>query len=368
MPDAKSKKLIVLAAGGTGGHLFPAEALGVELVNRDCQVALVTDKRIAGSDWASRFPGEVFTLTAGTVTGSGLLAKVSGGFRLVKGTMEAMSLLGRLKPSAVVGFGGYPTVPPVLAASLKGIPTILHEANAVMGRANRFLAKRATSIATGFPDPDPAFPDKTVFSGNPVRKPVLLAAESVYEPPLPGQPLRLLVTGGSLGARVMSDVVPGAFQHIAPELRQRFVVTQQAREEDEVRVSKVYQSLGVKHEVRPFFADLPHRMAEAHLVIARAGAMTVTELSVIGRPALLVPYPGALDQDQAKNAAVLVAAGGALAVPQTAFTPVSLAEILERKLSRPERLAEMAMKAKSIGVSDASQRLASHVLSILARR
>lgn len=368
MSDVKSKPLIVLAAGGTGGHLFPAEALGVELVNRGCLVALVTDNRIAGSDWASRFPGEVMTLTAGTVTGSSLGAKISGGIRLIKGTMEAMSLLGKLQPKAVIGFGGYPTVPPVLAASFKGIPTILHEANAVMGRANRFLAKRATSIATGFPDSDPEYPEKTVFTGNPVRKPVLLAAESEYSPPSPDQPLRLLVTGGSLGARVMSDVVPGAFQHIAPELRSRFVVTQQAREEDEMRVSKVFQALGVKHEVKPFFADLPHRMAAAHLVIARAGAMTVTELSVIGRPAILVPYPGAIDQDQAQNAAVLVAAGGALAVPQTAFTPVSLAEILTRKVSRPERLAEMAMKAKSIGVSDAAIRLASHVLSILSKR
>jgi UDP-N-acetylglucosamine--N-acetylmuramyl-(pentapeptide) pyrophosphoryl-undecaprenol N-acetylglucosamine transferase len=368
MSEQKSKPLILLAAGGTGGHLFPAEALGVELVSRGCLVALVTDDRIAGSDWASRFPGDVMTLTAGTVTGSGLMAKISGGFRLMKGTMEAMSLLAKLKPQAVVGFGGYPTVPPVLAASFKGIPTILHEANAVMGRANRFLAKRATSIATGFPDPEPDFPEKTVFTGNPVRKPVLLAAESDYDPPALDKPLRILVTGGSLGARVMSDVVPGAMQQISPELRQRLVIVQQAREEDAARVAKVYQALGVKHEVKPFFSDLPHRMAAAHLVIARAGAMTVTELSVIGRPAILVPYPGAIDKDQTRNAEVLVAAGGALSVPQTAFTPVSLAEIIERKASRPARLIEMAAKAKSIGVSDASTRLASHVLSILAKR
>jgi UDP-N-acetylglucosamine--N-acetylmuramyl-(pentapeptide) pyrophosphoryl-undecaprenol N-acetylglucosamine transferase len=368
MSEQKSKPLILLAAGGTGGHLFPAEALGVELVNRGCLVALVTDDRIAGSDWASRFPGEVMTLTAGTVTGASFAAKISGGIRLMKGTMEAMSLLGKLKPKAVVGFGGYPTVPPVLAASLKGIPTLLHEANAVMGRANRFLAKRATSIATGFPDPEPDYPEKTVFTGNPVRKPVLLAAESEYDPPALDKPLRILVTGGSLGARVMSDVVPGAMQQISSELRQRLVIVQQAREEDEARVAKVYQALGVKHEVKPFFPDLPHRMAAAHLVIARAGAMTVTELSVIGRPAILVPYPGAIDKDQARNAEVLVAAGGAISVPQTAFTPVSLAELIERKASRPARLIEMAAKAKSIGISDASQRLASHVLSILAKR
>lgn len=200
-------------------------------------------------------------------------------------------------------------MPPVLAASFKGIPTILHEANAVMGRANRFLAKRVTSIATGFPVPEPEFPDKTVFTGNPVRKPVLLAAERDYDPPALDKPLRILVTGGSLGARVMSDVVPGAMQQISPDLRQRLVIVQQAREEDEARVAKVYQALGIRHEVKPFFSDLPHRMAEAHLVIARSGAMTVTELSIIGRPAILVPYPGAIDKDQARNAEVLVAAG-----------------------------------------------------------
>lgn len=368
MADVRAKPLVLLSAGGTGGHLFPAEALGVELVNRDCVVALATDPRIARGDWASRFPGEVLTLTAGTVTGASLAAKIIGGYRLLRGTMEAMSLLERLKPKIVVGFGGYPTVAPVLAASFKGIPTLLHEANAVMGRANRFLARRATSIATGFPDPQPDYPEKTVFTGNPVRRPVLLAAGSDYDPPALDKPLRILVTGGSLGARIMSDVVPGAIQQLSPELRPRLSIVQQAREEDLARVTRLYEALGVRHEVKTFFPDLPHRIAEAHLVIARAGAMTVTELSVIGRPAILVPLPGAIDQDQARNAEVLAAAGGAICMPQTAFTPVSLADILERKLGEPGRLAEMAAKAKSIGVSDAASRLAGHVLSILAGR
>jgi UDP-N-acetylglucosamine--N-acetylmuramyl-(pentapeptide) pyrophosphoryl-undecaprenol N-acetylglucosamine transferase len=283
-------------------------------------------------------------------------------------TLEARALIARMKPDVVVGFGGYPTVPPVLAASMKGIPTILHEANAVMGRANRFLAKRATLIATGFPVPHPEWPEKTVFSGNPVRKPVLLAAESEYHAPESDGVLNLLVFGGSLGARVMSEVVPAAMQRISPELRARLAIVQQAREEDVNRVSRIYDALRVKHEIAPFFSDLPHRIAHAHLVIARAGAMTVTELSVIGRPAILVPFPGSIDQDQATNAAVIVAAGGALAVPQSAFTPVSLAEILERKMSNPGRLAEMAAKAKSIGIADAASRLAGHVLSVLSKR
>ena len=366
MPE--EKPLILLAAGGTGGHLFPAEALAIELVNRGCRAALVTDERIASGDWAKRFPGEVYTLTAGTVTGTGLVAKAMGVLRLAKGTLEARALIARLKPGVVVGFGGYPTVPPVLAASMKGIPTILHEANAVMGRANRFLAKRATLIATGFPVPHPEWPEKTVFSGNPVRRPVLLAAQSEYHAPERDGVLNLLVFGGSLGARVMSEVVPAAMQRISPELRARLAIVQQAREEDVNRVSRMYDALRVKHEIAPFFSDLPHRIAHAHLVIARAGAMTVTELSVIGRPAILVPLPGSLDQDQATNAAVIVAAGGALAVPQSAFTPVSLAEILERKMSNPGRLAEMAAKARSIGIADAASRLAGHVLSVLSKR
>ncbi|PPD15484.1 MAG: undecaprenyldiphospho-muramoylpentapeptide beta-N-acetylglucosaminyltransferase [Methylobacterium sp.] len=366
MPEEK-KPLILLAAGGTGGHLFPAEALATELVNRGCRTALVTDARIASGDWAKRFPGDVTTLTAGTVTGAGFVAKAMGALKLAKGTLEARALLARLNPDVVVGFGGYPTVPPILAASMKGIPTILHEANAVMGRANRFLARRATLIATGFPSPNPEFPDKTVFSGNPVRKPVLLAAESPYQAPEPEGMLELLVFGGSLGASVMSNVVPAAMQQISPALRARLSIVQQAREEDVKRVSRIYEALGVKHEIAPFFADLPHRIAAAHLVIARAGAMTVTELSVIGRPSVLVPLPGSLDQDQATNAAVIVAAGGAISVPQSAFTPVSLAELLERKMSSPERLAEMAAKAKSIGISDAASRLAGHVFSVLSK-
>ncbi|CAN1543239.1 MurG UDP-N-acetylglucosamine,LPS N-acetylglucosamine transferase [Rhabdaerophilaceae bacterium] len=364
MPDQPSKGLFLLAAGGTGGHLFPAEALGVELVARGAQVALMTDARIGQSDWASRFPGEVYTITAGTVTGSGVIAKVIGGAKLLKGTQEAYALIGRLKPRAVVGFGGYPTVPPVIAASLRGVPTLIHEANAVMGRANRFLAARATAIATGFPPHAPTFPDKTQFTGNPVRKPVLLAAHVPYGAPGRDAPFHLLVFGGSLGARVMSDVVPSAIQHLSEGLRKRLHITQQARDEDVSRVSKLYKALGVAHEVKPFFADLPHCIAAAHLVISRAGAMTVTELSVIGRPAILVPLPGALDQDQAMNAAVLVQAGGAMSMPQSAFTPMSLAEVLERKAANPDRLSEMAASAKSIGFSDADARLATHVLSI----
>lgn len=361
-----SDRPILLAAGGTGGHLFPAEALAEVLVQRGHLVALVTDTRMASGEWVERFPGDIHTITAGTVTGAGIFSKLRGGMKLALGVYEAWSLLGTLAPKAVVGFGGYPTVPPVLAAKMRGIPTIIHEANAVMGRANRFLASRVTSIATGFPLANPEYPEKTVFTGNPVRRPVQFVADQPYVKPEVNGAFRLLVFGGSQGARVMSDVVPGAVQNLPETLRKRLHITQQAREDDVLRVTRIYEALGVAHEVAPFFADLPHRIADSHLVIARAGAMTVTELAVIGRPGFLVPLPGALDQDQAMNAQTLAAAGGALCIPQNAFTPISLADMLERKALAPERLSEMAAAAKAVGIKDASARLASHVLSILA--
>lgn len=359
---AETAPLVLLAAGGTGGHLFPAEALAEVLVQRGMRVALVTDTRVDA--WVERFPGEVHVITTGTVTGAGLSSKLRGLWRLMKGVLQARKLIASLRPAIVVGFGGYPTVPPILAAKGAGIPTLIHEANAVMGRANKFLAPRVRRIATGLELKTVAFPDKTVVTGNPVRKPVLAAKATDY-PALPaGAVLRLLVFGGSQGAKVMSDVVPNALQNLPEDLRKRIHVTQQAREEDVFRVSKIYEKLGVPHQVEHFFDDLPRRMAESHLVIARSGASTVSELGVIGRPAILVPLPGALDQDQAANGAVLQQAGAAIVVPQPAFTPVSLADLLGRLAADPERLQRMAMAARGTGVSDAAQRLATEVLSI----
>lgn len=366
MPEQREARPILLAAGGTGGHLFPAEALADVLVSRGASVALVSDRRAGESDWTARFPGDVHLLTAGTVTQSGLVSKALGALKLAQGTWDAWRLMSVLNPRVVVGFGGYPTVPPVLAATFRKVPTIIHEANAVMGRANRFLAPRVSSIATGFALAGSGFAEKTVFTGNPVRAPVLLAAKTAFPLPQAGGPFRLAVFGGSQGARVMSDVVPGAIQQLPEALRQRLSITQQAREEDIGRVMRLYGELGVAHEVKPFFQDLAQRIAESHLVIARAGAMTVSELAIIGRPAILVPLPGSLDQDQAANGAVLADAGGAVVLSQNVFTPVSLAELLERLMASPERLDRMAAAARAVGVSDASVRLAGHVLSLAA--
>lgn len=362
---AETAPLILLAAGGTGGHLFPAEALAEVLVQRGIRVALVTDTRVDA--WVERFPGDVHVITTGTVTGAGLQSKLRGLWRLAKGVFQARKLIRTLKPAAVIGFGGYPTVPPILAARSAGVPTMIHEANAVMGRANRFLAPKVQRIATGLELKTNAFPTKTVVTGNPVRKPVLVAKNIDYPALAAGGVLRLLVFGGSQGAKVMSDVVPNALQNLPEELRARIHVTQQARDEDVFRVSKLYEKLGVPHQVEHFFDDLPRRMAESHLVIARSGASTISELGVIGRPAILVPLPGALDQDQAANGAMLAEAGGAIVILQPAFTPVSLAELLGRLAGDPERLQRMALAARSTGVSDAAMRLASEVLSIIRK-
>jgi len=356
---------ILLAAGGTGGHLFPAEALASVLQARGLRVDLVTDTRAAR--YAGHFPARALhVLPADTVRGRSPLALVKTAVTLASGFFSGLALLRRVKPAVVVGFGGYPTLPPVLAAVLSGVPTLIHEANGVMGRANRMLAPRVSAIATGFPGicaATPALAAKAVFTGNPLR-PAVIAAAAPFSPPLPGGPLNLLVFGGSQGARVMSDIVPAACALLAPELRARLAIVQQAREEDLARVRDAYAQSGIAAEVAPFFADLPARMAAAHLVIARSGASTVAELAAIGRPALLVPLPNALDQDQATNARSLEAIGGAHVLPQAQFTPERLAQELTQLAAAPESLTNMAQAVRSAGALDAAERLADLVVHL----
>ena len=356
---------VLLAAGGTGGHLFPAESLANVLIARGAQVDLVSDDR--ASTYAEKFPAKLHEVTSGTVTGGGLVGKIKGALLLVKGTRESLKLIGRLRPQIVVGFGGYPTVPPVYAATMRHIPTILHEQNAVMGRANRFLAGRVTKIATGFPLKDSAHSAKSVVVGNPVRPPVLDAAKMPYAPLAPGGVLNLCVFGGSQGARVMSEIVPPAIAMLPPEARVRIAIVQQAREEDRARVEKAYALMGVTAEVHPFFKDMPARIAASHLVISRSGASTVAELTVIGRPSILVPLPGSLDQDQAANAKVLADAGGAIVQLQPGFTPEWLAGELARMLENPAELAISAQNARSVAMPDAAERLADLVFAAAGR-
>jgi UDP-N-acetylglucosamine--N-acetylmuramyl-(pentapeptide) pyrophosphoryl-undecaprenol N-acetylglucosamine transferase len=358
--------LILLAAGGTGGHLFPAEALGVELIRRGLRVRLATDSR------ALRYSG-LFTkdtievVPSETVRSRTPWSLAYTGLMLAAGTAVSLNLMRRLKPAAVVGFGGYPTLPPLLAARLFGVPGIIHDANAVLGRANRFLAGHVSAIATSLPgvlDRDPQLSGKTTTVGTPMRPAILAAAAVNYVAPEPTGPFRLLVVGGSQGARVMADIVPGAIERLEPALWNRLVLTQQVREEDMARVRAVYDRLRISAELAPFFPDLPARLASNHLVVSRSGAGTVAELAAIGRPSILVPLPGAIDQDQFANAGVLAQAGGGLRIPQADFTPGRLAAEISALAAAPARLAAMAASARTVGRLDAAERMADLVMKV----
>jgi UDP-N-acetylglucosamine--N-acetylmuramyl-(pentapeptide) pyrophosphoryl-undecaprenol N-acetylglucosamine transferase len=267
----------------------------------------------------------------------------------------------------VVGFGGYPTLPPLIAARLFGIPSVIHDSNAVLGRANRFLSGRVSAIATSLPgvlDQDPALAAKTTTTGTPMRPAILAAAAVRFEPPAPTGPLRLLVVGGSQGARVMSDIVPGAIERLEPALWNRLALVQQVREEDMARVRAVYDRLRIDAELAPFFSDLPARLASSHLIISRSGAGTVAELGAVGRPSILVPLPGSIDQDQFANAGVLAQAGGAIRIAQSDFTPDRLAAEISALAAEPARLAAMAAGARTVGRLDAAERLADLVAKV----
>jgi UDP-N-acetylglucosamine--N-acetylmuramyl-(pentapeptide) pyrophosphoryl-undecaprenol N-acetylglucosamine transferase len=354
---------ILIAAGGTGGHLFPAQALASALAARGVPAELATDERALkyGGDFPAR---AIHAIPSATPTGAGLVSKARAALVLARGTLVARALIKKVEPLAVIGFGGYPTVPPLLAASWLGAPTLLHEQNAVMGRANRFLAGRVGVVATGFPTLEgvsEAIRAKTRYTGNPVRPAVIAAAASPFPNFADGR-LRVLVTGGSQGARIMADIVPAALALLGEGERQRLRLTQQARGEDRLRVARACAQLNFSAEIAEFFTDLPDRIASSHLVIGRAGASTVSELAVIGRPSILVPFPHALDQDQAANAATLAAAGAAEVVPQSEFTPERLAASLRKALADPTSLATVAAAAKAVGVPDAAERLADLVV------
>jgi UDP-N-acetylglucosamine--N-acetylmuramyl-(pentapeptide) pyrophosphoryl-undecaprenol N-acetylglucosamine transferase len=366
-PGRAAAAPVLVAAGGTGGHLFPAEALAAALIQRGVSVHLVTDRR------AARYGGAfaedaIHVVSSATLRARNPVALARTAGLLGIGLVQAWTLLGRLKPAAVIGFGGYPTIPPVIAATWRGVPSLVHDANAVIGRANHLLARRTTAIATTFPDvfaAEPALAAKATLTGNPVRPAVVAAASTPY--PTAREPLRLLIFGGSQGARVMADIVPPAIRRLDAGMRGRLAIVQQVREEDTRRVRDAYAKLSVAAEVAAFFPDLPARMAASHLVVARSGASTVAELAAIGRPAILVPLPHALDQDQFANAGVLERAGGAIRMIQQTFTPQRLADELAALAAAPQRLAAMAGAARSLGRLDAADRLADLVLEVAAK-
>jgi UDP-N-acetylglucosamine--N-acetylmuramyl-(pentapeptide) pyrophosphoryl-undecaprenol N-acetylglucosamine transferase len=364
---AAPSRPVLVAAGGTGGHLFPAEALAAVLKRRGVEVHLATDRRAAryGHEFADQ---AVHVIASATLRARNPIAMARTVSALGLGLFQARALIARLEPAAVIGFGGYPTIPPVLAAAWRKVPCLIHDANAVIGRANRLLAPRVAAIATTFPDvfrDKPALAAKATLTGNPVRPAVIAAAAIPY--PASGDSLRLLIFGGSQGARVMAEIVPAAIKLLNADLRGRLAIVQQARDEDLGRVRAAYADLSIAAEVAPFFADLPARMAASHFVVSRSGASTVAELAAIGRPAILVPLPHALDQDQFENAGVLERAGAAIRLAQNSFTPERLAGEIAVLAAAPERVAAMAAAARSLGRLDAAERLADLVLAVAAR-
>ena len=291
------------------------------------------------------------------------------GWKLWRGFRAASAMLGEVKPAAVVGFGGYPTFSPVYAATQRRIPTVIHEQNAVMGRANKALAGRVTAIAGGFlTGEEGPYAAKTVATGNPVRPAVIEACKVAYAPSREDEHFRLLVFGGSQGAQYFSEAIPAAIGLLPEVLRTRLVVTQQARPEDEMGVRAAYEALGAKAEVQQFFTDMAARIAAAHFVISRSGASTVSEIAAIGRPALLVPYPFALDHDQAANAAALKKAGGCEVRTQSTLSPQILAETISRAMAEPDRLAAMAAAARGAGKPEATRLLADLTEAIASGR
>lgn len=353
---------IALAAGGTGGHLFPAEALAQELKRRGHRVLLVTDAR--GARYAQNFPAdERFEISAATPSIGGPVAKAAAAISIAGGLFTSLREFRKRKPAAAVGFGGYPSLPAMKAAALMNIPYGVHEQNGVLGRANRMLVKGADFTAHAFPvlEKLPAgVPPIEV--GNPVRDAVSAVADTPY--PTLDDDIHLLIFGGSQGASIFSDAPMKAVAGLTPDLRKRLVVTHQAREKEMEEVKAGYADAGVRAEVAPFFTDLPERMAAAHLVISRAGASTVTELAAIGRPSILVPLAIAMDDHQSGNARTLKDKNAAVVLPENEFNQYELAAPLEALLTNPARLKSMAANAKGAVKSGAAARLADLVEGI----
>ena len=357
---------VALAAGGTGGHMFPAEALARELMTRGVGVALVTDAR--GGGFRGDLAGvETFRIAAGAMAGAGLVKQLRSTLSLGLGYLQARGHLKRCGAEVAVGFGGYPSVPTVLAAAHRGLRVVLHEQNSVLGRANRLLARRAGIIATCFGRVEGVAPQdraKLRLTGNPVRQAIAAVGEKPYAAPTADGPLTLLVVGGSQGARVFNELVPAAVARLPETLRRRLTVYQQVPGEAGPAVAKAYEACGVKHELAAFFADVPQRMAAAQLIVSRAGASTVAELAAAGRPAVMVPFPAATDDHQTGNAQALVEAGGGWLMPQASLDAASLAERLASLLENPALLTRAAGCARATAHLHAARDLADLVCGI----
>ncbi len=355
-----AQRVAVVAAGGTGGHMFPAQALAEELIRRGWRILLATDDR--GAMYADKFPADIrISLSAATAKSGDPMGMAKAGVAVLRGTLQARSIFKRMDPAVVVGFGGYPSLPSLLAALSQGRPTVIHEQNAVLGRVNRFLAPKVREVACAFPTLELASPKvkaRAHVVGSPVRPEIRALYDQPYQAPEPGGPLRLLVTGGSQGARLLSEMTPQAILRLPEDLRGRLEVQQQTRKESMDGARRVYADALVKAEVAPFFRDMAGRLSAAHLVVGRAGASTVCELAVAGKPSLLVPLKIAADDHQRFNAKLLADAGGAAVALEDELTVDSLAGALNAMLKDPAMLARMAAGARSVARPDAAEKLA----------
>lgn len=352
--------LVVIAAGGTGGHMFPAQSLAEVLLTRGWRVKLTTDPR--GARYVGGFPEavEVEVLTSGTFARGGLLAKFSVPFKIAGGVLSAMRKFRQDRPDVVIGFGGYPAIPSVAAATLLKLPRMIHEQNGVLGKVNKVFAPKVAQVACGVWPTDLPEGATGVHVGNPVRAAVLDRAGASYIPP-GDYPMEILVLGGSQGARITSDVVPEAITTLPEHTRQHLRVSQQARPEDVARVEQHYADHGMVADVKTFFDDVPNRMAEAQLVIARSGASTVADISVIGRPSILIPFAAATGDHQTANARGLVEAGAAIMIPESQLTAAALGEQIALILDNAAGASQMSRAAMSVGKPDAAQDLAALV-------
>ncbi|MTD98983.1 UDP-N-acetylglucosamine--N-acetylmuramyl-(pentapeptide) pyrophosphoryl-undecaprenol N-acetylglucosamine transferase [Paracoccus sp. YIM 132242] len=348
--------LALIAAGGTGGHMFPAQALAELLLAEGWRVRLSTDDR--GARYAGGFPDAVerSIVRSATTARGGLRDKLTAPLKIAAGVLAARAAFRRNPPAVVIGFGGYPTIPALSAALSLGVPRMIHEQNGVMGRVNRLFAPRVHRIACGtWPT---ALPQGVtgIHTGNPVRQTVLDHAATPYAPPGDG-PLHLLVIGGSQGARVLSDVVPAAIAALPDDLRARLHVSHQARAEDGARVTEAYANAGIAADVQPFFADVPERLARAQLVVSRSGASSLADITVIGRPAILIPYAAATGDHQTANAQALAETGAALIHPESVLDAPGLTRDIRAILNDPARAAQMAAAALFLARPDAARRL-----------
>ena len=360
-----SAPLLVIAAGGTGGHMFPAQALAEVMLRRGWRVRLSTDAR--GARYVDGFPHtvEVERVASATFARGGVAGRLLVPLRIAGGVVAAVLRMRHERPAAVVGFGGYPSIPALAAAWLLRRPRMVHEQNGVLGRVNRLFSRRVDLVACGTWPTDLPEGGRGVHVGNPVRAAVLARAGAPYIPP-GDYPMSLLVIGGSQGARILSDVVPAAMAALPDALRRNLRVGHQAREEDRARVADAYAGAGIDADVQPFFRDVPRRMSEAQLVISRAGASSLADLGVIGRPAILVPYAAATADHQTANARGLVAAGGAILIPERRLDAECLAEQIAAVLGDPEAAVQMAHATLEQGRPDAAQRLADIVEDLTA--